>query len=62
MIQEEQNIRVSSEEMVVGIVWLLKGHEERFFARKGSAMCTLHFWDSAQAWLLWPRPQTSWQD
>lgn len=30
MIHEEQNISVSPEEMVVGTVWLLKGHEARF--------------------------------
>lgn len=44
MIQEEQNIRGAGVGSSVAF-WPLNGHEEHFLARKGNAICTLHFWD-----------------
>lgn len=42
MIQEEQNIRGSGVGNCVAF-WLVNGHKEHLFARKGSAICTLCF-------------------
>lgn len=54
MIQEEQNIRGSGVGNCVAF-WLVNGHKEHPFARKGSAICTLCFWGSA-----WQEQQTAW--